>query len=142
MARDLPLVGISSLLATAWPLRFVDGLVAAILPAYRGEVYGATFEANSRRGALSPGIEPVCEPPEALAARLPDARVWLVGSGVARYREAFQSSLGDNALFPEVSHFLAEAVVRLGAKALERGDSGVDVLYVRASEAERNRERS
>jgi tRNA threonylcarbamoyladenosine biosynthesis protein TsaB len=48
LARDLPLVGVSSLAALAWQMRdWVTGLACPLLDAKRGEVYGGIFRAGA-----------------------------------------------------------------------------------------------
>jgi tRNA threonylcarbamoyladenosine biosynthesis protein TsaB len=88
-ARDLPLVGVSSLAALAAAVRGSDppqGLrgsdppyVVAVIDARRGEVFAA-----------APGVfEPVALAPEALAARIePDSLA--VGDGAVRFREELE----------------------------------------------------
>jgi tRNA threonylcarbamoyladenosine biosynthesis protein TsaB len=71
-ARDLPLVGVSSLAALAAPH---DGRVVAVIDARRGEVFAA-----------SPGaFEPVALAPAALAARIEPGSL-AVGDGAVRFR--------------------------------------------------------
>jgi tRNA threonylcarbamoyladenosine biosynthesis protein TsaB len=71
-ARDLPLVGVSSLAALAAPH---DGPVVAVIDARRGEVF-----------AVSPGaFEPVALAPEALAERIASGTL-AVGDGAVRFR--------------------------------------------------------
>jgi tRNA threonylcarbamoyladenosine biosynthesis protein TsaB len=71
-ARDLPLVGVSSLAALAAPH---DGPVVAVIDARRGEVFAA-----------SPGaFEPVALAPEALADRIAPGSL-AVGDGAVRFR--------------------------------------------------------
>lgn len=143
LARDLPLVGVGSLLATAWPHRHSPGLVASVIQAYRGEIYGALYEKGADSQRLEPRMEPVCEPPERFAERLGGSfrmPLLLAGTGVERYRETWKSLDAQDVRFAPASYFLAEAVARLGVEAITRGERGVDVMYVRASEAERNRE--
>ena len=71
-ARDLPLVGVSSLAALAAPH---DGPVVAVIDARRGEVFAA-----------SPGVfEPVAIAPDALAARIVAGSL-AVGDGAVRFR--------------------------------------------------------
>ena len=71
-ARDLPLVGVSSLAALA---ARHDGLVVAVIDARRGEVFAA-----------SPGaFEPVALAPEALAERIAAGSL-AVGDGAVRFR--------------------------------------------------------
>jgi tRNA threonylcarbamoyladenosine biosynthesis protein TsaB len=75
-ARDLPLVGVSSLAALAAP---VDGHVVAVIDARRGEVFAA-----------APGVlEPVALAPEALAARMEPGSL-AVGDGAVRFREELE----------------------------------------------------
>jgi tRNA threonylcarbamoyladenosine biosynthesis protein TsaB len=75
-ARELPLVGVSSLAALAAPH---VGPVVAVIDARRGEVFAA-----------SPGVfEPVALAPEALGARIEPG--WLaVGDGAVRFREELE----------------------------------------------------
>jgi tRNA threonylcarbamoyladenosine biosynthesis protein TsaB len=71
-ARDLPLVGVSSLAALAAPH---DGPVVAVIDARRGEVFAA-----------SPGVfEPVALKPEDLAERIEPGSL-AVGDGAVRFR--------------------------------------------------------
>jgi tRNA threonylcarbamoyladenosine biosynthesis protein TsaB len=75
-ARDLPLVGVSSLAALAAP---VDGRVVAVIDARRGEVFAA-----------APGVfGPVALAPEALAARIEPGSL-AVGDGAVRFREELE----------------------------------------------------
>jgi tRNA threonylcarbamoyladenosine biosynthesis protein TsaB len=75
-ARDLPLVGVSSLAALAAPH---EEPVVAVIDARRGEVYAA-----------SPGrFEPVALAPEALSARIEPGRL-AVGDGAVRFREELE----------------------------------------------------
>jgi tRNA threonylcarbamoyladenosine biosynthesis protein TsaB len=85
-ARDLPLVGVSSLAALAAAVRGSDPLtrcqtpaVVAVIDARRGEVFAA-----------APGVfEPVALAPEALAARIGPG--WLAaGDGAVRFREELE----------------------------------------------------
>jgi tRNA threonylcarbamoyladenosine biosynthesis protein TsaB len=71
-ARDLPLVGVSSLAALAAPH---EGRVVAVIDARRGEVFAA-----------SPGVfEPTALAPDALAARIEPGTL-AVGDGAVRFR--------------------------------------------------------
>ena len=75
-ARDLPLVGVSSLAALAAP---VDGPVVAVIDARRGEVFAA-----------SPGaFEPVALAPADLGARIEPGTI-AVGDGAVRFREELE----------------------------------------------------
>lgn len=79
-ARDLPLVGVSSLAALATGVRGSDPpQVVAVIDARRGEVFAAAAGV----------FEPVALAPEALAARIePGSRA--VGDGAVRFREELE----------------------------------------------------
>jgi tRNA threonylcarbamoyladenosine biosynthesis protein TsaB len=103
-ARDLPLVGISSLAALAAPH---DGDVVAVIDARRGEVFAA-----------SPGrFEPVALAPGALAARIEPGSL-AVGDGAVRFRQELERAgavvPADGSPLHRVS---ALEVCRLGAAA-------------------------
>jgi tRNA threonylcarbamoyladenosine biosynthesis protein TsaB len=111
-ARDLPLVGVSSLAALAAPH---EGAVVAVIDARRGEVFAA-----------SPGrFEPVALSPEALAARI-EPGVVAVGDGAVRFRGELERAgatvPADDSPLHRVS---AVHVARLGA---EREPAGRDAL--------------
>jgi tRNA threonylcarbamoyladenosine biosynthesis protein TsaB len=111
-ARDLPLVGVSSLEALAAPN---DGRVVAVIDARRGEVFAA-----------SPGaFEPVALKPEALAERVAPG-VLAVGDGAVRFRDVLEEAgavvPADDSPLHRVS---AVHVARLGA---EREPAGRDAL--------------
>jgi tRNA threonylcarbamoyladenosine biosynthesis protein TsaB len=103
-ARDLPLVGVSSLAALAAPH---DGPVVAVIDARRGEVFAA-----------SPGaFEPVALKPEALAARIEPGSL-AVGDGAVRFRQELERA---GAVVPvdgsPLHRVSALEVCRLGAAA-------------------------
>jgi tRNA threonylcarbamoyladenosine biosynthesis protein TsaB len=111
-ARDLPLVGVSSLAALAAPH---EGAVVAVIDARRGEVFAA-----------SPGrFEPVALSPEALAMRI-EPGVVAVGDGAVRFRGELERAgatvPADDSPLHRVS---AVHVARLGA---EREPAGRDAL--------------
>jgi tRNA threonylcarbamoyladenosine biosynthesis protein TsaB len=103
-ARELPLVGVSSLAALAAPH---EGDVVAVIDARRGEVFAA-----------SPGaFEPVALAPAALAARIAPGSL-AVGDGAVRFREELERAgavvPADGSPLHRVS---ALEVCRLGAAA-------------------------
>jgi tRNA threonylcarbamoyladenosine biosynthesis protein TsaB len=103
-ARDLPLVGVSSLAALAAPH---EPPVVAVIDARRGEVFAA-----------SPGrFEPVALAPAALAARIEPGSL-AVGDGAVRFREELERAgavvPADGSPLHRVS---ALEVCRLGAAA-------------------------
>ena len=126
VARDLPLLGIGSLEAMA--LSSGGERVVVALDARMGEVYYGLFEQGVLRGDIgvySPEFAP-----------LPDSTGWLAcGSGLAAYpglRERLSPFV--DRWMPDVMPS-AEAIVRLAAPRLERGEridpADAAPLYVR-----------
>jgi tRNA threonylcarbamoyladenosine biosynthesis protein TsaB len=116
-ARDLPLVGVSSLAALAAAVRGPDPLTAvvAVIDARRGEVFAA-----------SPGaFEPVALSPAALAERIVPGSL-AVGDGAVRFRGQLERAgatvPADDSPLHRVS---AIHVARLGA---DREPAGRDTL--------------
>jgi tRNA threonylcarbamoyladenosine biosynthesis protein TsaB len=123
-ARDLPLVGVSSLEALAAaaastgsdPLEgLVEGPVVAVIDARRGEVFAA-----------SPGaFEPVALTPEALAARIVPGSL-AVGDGAVRFRGELERAGATVPADDSPAHRVSAVhVARLGA---EREPAGRDAL--------------
>jgi tRNA threonylcarbamoyladenosine biosynthesis protein TsaB len=105
-ARDLPLVGVSSLAALAAGVDY-DGAVVAVIDARRGEVFAA-----------SPGgFEPVALTPDALAGRIVRGSM-AVGDGAVRFREELERA---GAVVPvdesPLHRVSAVQICRLGASA-------------------------
>jgi tRNA threonylcarbamoyladenosine biosynthesis protein TsaB len=78
-ARGLPVVGVSSLDALGLAL---EGRVAALIDARRGEVFAAVYEHGERT------LEPVAIAPAALAPQLAGALA--VGDGAVHFREELE----------------------------------------------------
>ncbi len=137
-ATGRPIVGISSLEATAYRYRYWKGWVASFLDARRKEIFGALYRANGQELGLE--IEPVCEPPERFIARLPKEPILLAGSGTLVYRELLSREAQRQLQSASPSFFLAEEVARLGSKRLQKGSSTplgkLEAIYLRASDAE------
>jgi tRNA threonylcarbamoyladenosine biosynthesis protein TsaB len=128
LARDLPVIGISSLEAIAQESG--ASRVVACIDARMREVYYSALEKD--RGAWREVIGAQCIAPEA-AAR-PPGEGWIgAGNGFAVYSN-MSGNLGLSRVLPEV-HPSAIAVARLAAPRLEAGE-GVDAaqaapMYVR-----------
>ena len=98
-ARDIPLVGVSSLHALARGAvadgRPAEGGVMAVIDARRGEVFAAGWATED---VAQPAAEPLLEPrpltPDALAETMAAAgRAWLaVGDGAVEFRTALERS--------------------------------------------------
>lgn len=132
-----PIVGVSSLQATAHRFRFRPGLVASFLDARRGEVFGALYQSNG--SDFDTVIEPVCEGPEDFLVRLPSEPILVAGTAVLAYADLLAQRKELHAA--EASFFLAEQVARIGRTLLREGRSTplgrLDALYLRPSDAER-----
>jgi tRNA threonylcarbamoyladenosine biosynthesis protein TsaB len=137
-ATGRPIVGVSSLEATAYRYRHRDGYVASFLDARRKEIFGALYRVDGRQIQLV--NEPVCESPEKFIARLPAEPILLAGTGTLVYRERLSRQINHDLLLAEPSFFLAEDVARLGSKRLQMGDATalgkLEAIYLRASDAE------
>lgn len=153
-ALDRPVVGISTLEATAFRYRHRRGLLVAMIEAYRGEVYGAAYQSIGGTQAiggtqvardacsLEPVTEPACMAPARLLASLPATPDLVAGSGAIRYRHVVEETLPPSVIIAEPSLFIAEEIARLGARKLAAGEraplGGLDALYIRSSDAERH----
>lgn len=137
-ATGRPIVGVSSLEATAYRYRYRTGFVASFLDARRKEVFGALYRTDGRELQLE--IEPVCESPEKFISRLPEEPILLAGAGTLVYRELVCQQSDRDLQLAAPSFFLAEDVARLGSKRLRQGDTTalgkLEAIYLRASDAE------
>lgn len=141
---DRPVVGVSTLDATAYRYRHRRGLLVAMIEAYRSEVYGASYVSDGM--SLVMASEPVCMGAGSFMESVMDsgpAPVELVaGSGVDRYRSMIEERVTGLTTLAEPSLFIAEEIARLGAGMLDAGEraplGGLDALYIRSSDAERN----
>lgn len=143
-ALDRPVVGVSTLEATAFRYRHRRGLLVAMIEAYRSEIYGAAYDSNgdSGREPLEAVVEPTCMAPARFLDSLPRTPELVAGSGTVRYRSVIEESLPPTVTIAEPSLFIAEEIARLGARKLAAGEraplGGLDALYIRSSDAERH----
>ena len=140
-----PVVGVSTIEATAYRYRSRGGLVAPFLDARREEVFGALFRTDG--GTFSTIVAPVCERPEdflarlARVARVPRETILFAGGGLELYGAVVREVLGDLAELAEPVLDLAEEVGRIGRKRLEEGEAAplgsLRAEYMRASDGEK-----
>jgi tRNA threonylcarbamoyladenosine biosynthesis protein TsaB len=139
-ATGKPASGVSALEATAFRYRHVDGLIVALIEAYRGEIYGAAYRA--RRGFLHLEVEPTCTSASRFIQALPEPPALVAGTGLLRHRNEVEAHAA-GAFLADPSFFIGEEVARLGTAELEAGNTaplgGLTPLYIRPAEAERNR---
>jgi tRNA threonylcarbamoyladenosine biosynthesis protein TsaB len=137
-ARDLPLVGVSSLAALAAaaegsdPARGQTPRVVAVIDARRGEVFAA-----------APGLfEPAAMAPDALAVRIAPGSL-AVGDGAVRFREVLERAgavvPADGSPLHRVS---AMEICKLGAKAEPAGRDSLLPDYRREPDAKPRRPES
>lgn len=117
MALDLPVVGVNSLAALAYPLAWARRPVAAMIDARRGEIYHACYGGNPGSGETD-GVARVGAP-ETVAADLP-ANALLVGSGAVLYRDLFEKRFPGIEFAEDNAHTIRAASV--GRLALDRFD--------------------
>ncbi len=138
-ATGKPAAGVSALEATAFRFRYLDGLLVALLEAYRGEIYGAAYRA--RAGVLHLEIAPTCTSASSFLESLPEPPALVAGTGLLRHREAVEIH-APGAFVADPSLFIGEELARLGRAKLEAGDAAslgsLAPLYIRPAEAERN----
>jgi len=137
LSLEIPLVGILSLDAIAWPVRFYPGTILALIDARKGQVFARFYQGGNE---LSPLSEPMVLDPEALPAKIPE-KTLAVGEGFRAYQSVF-SRLGEKvhgAGF-EFDSPRASIIGRLGLKRLNAGETdSPDTLapvYLRGSDAE------
>ncbi|MCA9483925.1 MAG: tRNA (adenosine(37)-N6)-threonylcarbamoyltransferase complex dimerization subunit type 1 TsaB [Nitrospina sp.] len=139
LAMEKPVMGISSLEAWARALGEKQEPVCSLLDARKGEVYYALFQ-NSPRGLERVGKEEVIPPGEVSSRIHQPAR--FTGTGVERYRNLLQDTLGDRFLESghDKAHTTAGAAV-LAARHRFKSEStpdlrNVTLRYLRKPEAE------
>lgn len=126
-AVDKPIVGVSTLEAIAFNLRWTDGFVCPILDARRSEIYGSIFHGGAAWQRLT---DDLCLPIDAFLDELnnhtqPDSAITFVGDGLAIYGNAIRERLGEAARFAEAIFNVPRGatVAKLGAQRLKEGDS-------------------
>ncbi len=129
-AVDKPIVGVSTLEAVAYNLRWTNGIICPLLDARRSEIYGAIFEGGAEWQRLS---DDVCLPINAFLDRLGEATAQrsvpatfnFVGDGLATYGDAIRERLGEEARFADAVFNVPRGAViaLLGAQRLQHGNS-------------------
>jgi len=136
---ERPAVGVSTLDATAFRYRHRRGLLVALIEAYRGQVYGASYRSDGE--SIEQVSDPVCMPPKDFLASLDAPPDLVAGSATVQYRDVLDAHLPDNVTIAEPSFFIAEEIARLAACRLEAGEraplGGLDALYLPPAEETR-----
>ena len=136
-ALDKPIIGVSTLEAIAYNLRWTEGLICPILDARRNESYGAIFRGGDEWQRLT---DDWCLPIEGFLAEIETRRSLLpesengrerllqctfVGDGLETYADAVRTALGEKIRFADAIFNAPRGatVAHLGAQRLQNGDS-------------------
>ena len=116
-----PIIGVSTLEAIAYNLRYTNGLICPILDARRAEVYGAVFHGGA---TLERRCEDLCLSIEELLNRVESSAVF-VGDGLDTYAEAVRERFGADAIFADSTFNVPRGtnIARIGRERLLRGES-------------------
>ena len=126
-ALDKPIVGVSTLEAVAYNLRWTNGPICPLLDARRSEVYGAIFEGGTEWRRIS---EDLCLSIDAFLDRLdtdtsPDCPINFVGDGLLTYGNAVRERLSERVHFADAIFNVPRGatIAYLGAQCLQSGES-------------------
>jgi tRNA threonylcarbamoyladenosine biosynthesis protein TsaB len=126
-------IGISTLEALAWKAPVSEGMIAPVIDARRGEVYGALYR---RAGDdLAEEVPPAVMSPAQWFASLPDLAINFCGDGAKRYRNLMDRPAWS---LLRMDLYLAPSIAEL---ALTPRSGPLEPLYVRRTDAEIARER-
>ena len=125
-ALDKPIVGVSTLEAVAYNLRWTSGTICPLLDARRSEIYGAIFQGGTEWQRLS---EDLCLSIDAFLDRLdthasPNCLINFIGDGLSTYGDAVREKLGEKADFADAIFNVPRGatIAHLGAQRLHNGD--------------------
>ena len=142
-AVNKPVFGMNTLEALAYNLILIENTpICAIMDARRGQVYTGTyiFENGEIKCISAPDAKSIQE----LCCEIKE-KTYFVGDGVRVYKELIASILGENALFapPALALQKASSVAYRASLAKEdeySSPEAIEVIYLRKSQAERERE--
>ena len=141
-ALSVPMVGLPSLDLLAFPVRFSNRLVAAVVDARRGEVFWALY--RQVPGGVQRISEPTVGSPDDLVNELmvADDEILVVGDGALRHAQVFEGLIGVEQAGQGLEHPDASSLVQLAhARALREqfvGHEQITPLYLRQPDAVRN----
>lgn len=141
-ALRVPMIAVSSLDLLAFPLRFTDRRIAAVIDARRSEVFWAFY--RQVPGGIQRLSEPTVGTPNELAAELlaEPGETILAGDGAIRYAEELSALPGVELAGGDHAYPSARSLVQLAhAKALREDwirPQEVELLYLRRPDAEIN----
>lgn len=147
-ARNIPIIGVSSLEGLAYNITYGEELICPIMDARRNQVYTGVYkwvdyelEEIVKEAPL--GIDELMD-----ELRKREEKVIFLGDGLSRYKEEIINNLGDKALFAPgfVNMQRASSIAQLALDKIAREDlepesyHSIIPVYLRKSEAERQYE--
>ena len=140
-ARSLPLLGIPTLDAIAFPLKEIPYLICPVLESKKDEIYDVVFRGGD---SLHRVMDYKCEDIQSLLARLSllKEKIIFLGDGIKKYQDNIKEKIGKNALFidSQLNLPVASNVAFLGLNKLKKEEeddvSTLSPFYLRKSEAE------
>ena len=125
-ALNKPIVGVSTLEAIAYNLRWTNGIICSLLDARRSEIYGTIFEGGTEWQRIS---EDLCLSLNAFLDRLdthtsPEHTINFVGDGLLTYGDAVRERFGERAHFADAIFNVPRGatIAHLGRQRLHNGD--------------------
>lgn len=142
LALRAPMIGISSLDLLAWPVRYTDREIVAIIDARRSEVFHARYRPTP--GGVQRVAGPMVSAPKELRADLEatEGEFLLVGDGALRYEDQWRDMTRVEVAEQYLAYPNAAALVQLAhARALREEfvqTWELEPLYLRPPDAEIN----
>jgi len=136
LSLNLPIIGISSLFALAWQVRFWSGKILALLDARKGQVFAQFFQGGDNLTIIS---EPRAIFPSQLIEEITEPTL-AVGEGFRAYSEIFSQKKNLIYAGEEFDYPRAEIIAHLAYERFQKGErDSLDELvplYLRPSDAE------
>ena len=136
LSLNLPIIGISSLFALAWQVRFWSGKILALLDARKGQVFAQFFQGGDNLTIIS---EPRAIFPSQLIEEITEPTL-AVGEGFRAYSEIFSQKKNLIYAGKEFDYPRAEIIAHLAYERFQKGErDSLDELvplYLRPSDAE------
>lgn len=141
-ALRVPMIAVSSLDLLAFPLRFTDRRIAAVIDARRGEVFWAFYQPVP--GGVQRITEPTVGSPDELVAEITarPGELLVAGDGGVRYADQLDAMPGVEVAGGDHAYPSARSLVQLAHARALREDwirpQEVELLYLRKPDAEIN----
>lgn len=139
-ALNIPIVGVSSLLALAYNVSEFEGLICPVIDALNENVYGMLIRGGNFEVLIDAGVYSLEEITK-LISNYSD-KVLFVGEGIYSYKDKLQEMIRDKALFAKDKDNMARAA-SIGELAIQKIKKGEVIsyfdfkpMYIRKSAAE------